>query len=129
MQILLKCRNVSGSIALSAGTVAGLLVPERRYQITNHLVILEGFSEVVLHHDADQLLAQDDGLFRMLTPAEQDAITDQQRATASVQESVSPESAPSQSAQEASADNSSAEPADSQPPALLDKIKKVSAGG
>lgn len=86
MQIRLKCRDSSGAISFPALTLAGYQVPARHYQIVDSTVILEGYSDAVLHHDADELLAVPGGLYRMPTPAEQDAYMQVQQAASMVQE-------------------------------------------
>ncbi len=86
MQITLKCAHESGSAAFSAEMIEAVQAPERRYEIVNGMVILDGYPDVVLHHDADELLRNP--LYRMLTPGEQDALAAKEQADSSVAESV-----------------------------------------
>ena len=90
MEIKLICRDVSGSVAFSAGLIDGLPAPERRYEIAEHQVVLAGYDDYVLHHDADELLAMPNGMYRMPTPAEQDAQAQAQQQASVVQEDAPP---------------------------------------
>lgn len=65
--------------------LAGFAVPQRRYSISNHLVVLTG-PDVVVHHDADELLGMPDGLYRVLTPGEQEAMVATQTKQGMIQE-------------------------------------------
>src|ERR1700719_2430036 len=84
MHIVLLCRDEKGSVAFSAEQVEGLPAPERRYAIVDQTVTLSGYDDVILHHDADVLLANP--LYRMPTAAEQDGLAEEARAASSVQE-------------------------------------------
>ncbi len=97
---ILMCRDASGSVAFPPGLVAGHAVTcERQYSVEDHVLILNDFPEAVLSRDAGYLLSVPGGLFRMPTPAEQDAIMAAQCAAASVQEQDT-SSTPSSSSQE-----------------------------
>lgn len=85
MQITLKCIYESGSVAFPAERIEGLPVAARQYAIVNNLLTVAG-AEVVVHHDVEQLLQQP--IYRMLTPAEQEALATQVEAANMVQESA-----------------------------------------
>lgn len=86
MPIILKCRDVSGSVAFPSGMVEGLPQPERRYAIVDNLVTLSGYPDAVLRHDMLELLSMPEGLYRMLTPQEQNVLAAQAQAAISVTE-------------------------------------------
>lgn len=86
MQIILICRNSHGSVAFPKELVEGHHAPERRYEIVDHHVTLEGHPDIILHHDADELLAMPDGLYRMPTHKELDAKAKAKREAATVEE-------------------------------------------
>lgn len=115
MEIRLMCRDVSGSVAFSAGLIEGLPAPARRYEIADHAVVLAGYDDFVLHHDAAELLSMGD-LYRLPTPAEQDAVAAAQQAASTVQENT-PADAPPDTSQD-----SGQQPAQDAP-------KKKSSGG
>ncbi len=84
MSILLICVYTSGQASLNADCIGGVEVPERIYVVRDHLVILAGHPDGVLHHDAEVLLAS--GVYRMPTPDEQEERRRQQNARAMIQE-------------------------------------------
>lgn len=86
MSILLICRNASGTISLSAECINEVYMHERHYPIMNHHVILDGYPDAVLRHDADTLLSMPSGLYRMPTPGEQDRFMQTQRSKGMIQE-------------------------------------------
>ncbi len=86
MQIVLVCLNGSGSAAFPASTIEGLPVPARKYPVIGYRVVLEGFADAVLHSDADELLAMPGELFRLPTPAEQEAMAKATEQASMVQE-------------------------------------------
>lgn len=94
MQILLLCPGAStGQAAFRAELIEGIWAPERRYDIQDGKIVLSGFDEVILHHDADELLKQ--SLFRMPTPAEQEATTQQAQQSGQILESTELSDVPS----------------------------------
>src|SRR5690348_16004503 len=101
MKLHLICRDVAGSVSFNAEEIEGCRAPERRYQISDHVILLAGQEDFILHHDADVLLSMAENFCRMPTPAEQDAFAAQERAASIAQESVPTDSAASPSAQEA----------------------------
>ena len=88
MQIILVCRDEKGSASFPAEMIEGVHAPARRYEIANNQVILDGYDDIVLHHDADALLAMPDGLYRMQTPAEQNEKASSRRKAKTVEESA-----------------------------------------
>lgn len=85
MQIILMCQHESGSVAFHAKFIDGIPAPERRYDIRNHQVILDnGLAEAILHHDAEELLRN--SLYRLPTPAEQEAMAKASQQAMTVQE-------------------------------------------
>ena len=86
--ITLKCSASTGSAAFHAEMIEGIQVPSRRYAITDNEIRLDGFDEIILQHDAQELLNMPDGLYRMPTPAEQDVATEVKRASVTVSESA-----------------------------------------
>lgn len=133
MEIMLMCKNSSGSVAFSAGLVEGLPAPTRKYLIVDGKITLSGYSDAILHHDADELLNMPSGLYRMPTPAEQEQMFQEAQQASMAQESVpadtteqgavpdGPEQAPDGS------DNGAQTSPDNQPPAV-DNKKKASGG-
>lgn len=88
MQILLMCQHESGQVAFNAEFIEGLPVPQRRYDIRNYQVVLDGgFADVIVHHDADELLKNP--LYRMPTPAEQEQMAGRPFKVGELQESAS----------------------------------------
>jgi hypothetical protein len=86
VSILLICKYENGSVGLNAARIDGIQFPDRLYKIVNHQVVLEG-DDVVIRHDADELLAMGD-LYRLPTPQEQDVMTKAKQDASSVQESA-----------------------------------------
>lgn len=86
MQIILMATVESGQAAFSAEQIEGIPAPERRYDIVNGRVVLAGFPDVVLHHDADILLAS--SIYRMPTPAEQKKMAQEAQQASQAQESA-----------------------------------------
>lgn len=85
MQITLMCPGaISGQAAFPAELIEGIPTPERRYQIIDGTITLSGFSDSVLHHDAEELLKN--GLYRMPTPTEQDEMAQAAQQASMVQE-------------------------------------------
>ncbi len=84
--IVLKCAALSGSAAFPSELIEGLPVPERRYDIANGEITLDGYAESVLHHDMLTLLSMPDGLYRPMTPSEQNARTQAARLASTVEE-------------------------------------------
>src|SRR5579885_23258 len=86
MEIVLLCPGVhSGQAAFQAELIEGIPAPERHYNIQDGKIVLSGFSDVVLHHDAEELLNQ--SLFRMPTPQEQEQMVQQAQQSGTIQES------------------------------------------
>jgi hypothetical protein len=79
-------RTKSGYAICPAATIDGIAVPERSYGIVEHIVVLEGYSDAVLQHDYLALLAIPGGIYRPLTPSEQNALRLKQEAAATVEE-------------------------------------------
>lgn len=88
--IQLFCRNASGQIVFAKALIEGHHAPERAYDIVDHTVQLVGYPGPVLHHDADYMLSIPGGVYRLPTPAEQNAQADAQRKAATVEEAVPP---------------------------------------
>jgi hypothetical protein len=86
MSILLICLHESGQISLNAARIGGIEVPKRDYVIKDHMVILDGYPDGVLHHDADALLAVEGEVYRMMTPGEQEQLMRRQQARGMIQE-------------------------------------------
>lgn len=76
MTILLICLRESGQVSLD--------IAERTYAVRDHVVVLAGHPDDVLHHDAEMLLAS--GAYRMSTPGEQEQYTTEQRTKGMIQE-------------------------------------------
>ena len=110
MQITLKCKYSSGSVGFAAQRIEGLPVDERRYEIVNGTVTIAG-EDAIVHHDVEELLAVPGGLYRMLTPAEQETMFQEAQQGSTTQENAS--------------ENASG----SQPPAQQDGKKKANGGG
>ena len=91
MRIIVLCRDAIGQVAFPAETIDGILTHERRYAITNHVVVLDshaGLSEAVIHHDVAVLLGMPNGFYRLPTPDEQNAMVEEERRAAIVEETV-----------------------------------------
>ena len=88
MHITLICRHSHGSVSFPEGLIEGHHAPERRYAIHDHHVTLDGHSDIILHHDAEKLLAMPGGLYRMPTPAEQTSLVEAKHEASTVQEDV-----------------------------------------
>lgn len=87
MEIILMCPGAeSGQSAFRAEMIEGIQAPERRYNIVNGRVVLSGYEDSVLHHDADELLKNP--LYRMPTPAEQNEMAGQPFKVGELQESA-----------------------------------------
>jgi len=84
MEIMLLCENNTGQAAFPAEIIEGIPVPERHYGIIDGMLTLSGFSDVILHHDAEELLKQ--SLFRLPTPAEQEKLAKAAREASQIQE-------------------------------------------
>jgi hypothetical protein len=78
------CVYTSGQASLNAGSIGGVEVPERVYVIRDHVVVLAGHPDGVLHHDAETLLAS--GVYRLPTPDEQEQRHRQQSVRGMIQE-------------------------------------------
>lgn len=87
MQITLKCRHSHGSASFPAELIEGHHAPDRRYEIKEHEVVLKGHMDVILHHDADALLAMPGELYRLPTLEEQEQATSAKRKASTAQES------------------------------------------
>ncbi len=72
MEITLICKHETGQATFPAKRISGHQASERRYNIVDHKVVLEGHHDDVLKADAQELLAMPDGLYRMPTAAEQE---------------------------------------------------------
>ncbi|GHO99545.1 hypothetical protein KSF_095930 [Reticulibacter mediterranei] len=83
MPILLISQRQHDIVAV---TTAFSEMPTRFYVVENHQVILDGFSDDVLRHDADELLGIPGGPYRMPTPAEQEQFARAQQAKGMIQE-------------------------------------------
>jgi hypothetical protein len=88
MTITLKCKYDNGYVAFHAEMIEGVKAPERRYVAVNGEMLLDGYPDIVLKSDAIYLLSIPGGLYRMPTPAEQDAKANAQRKAATVEESA-----------------------------------------
>ena len=86
MHIILICRHSHGQVSFPASLIEGRHAPERRYEIVDHHVTLEGHLDIILHHDADELLAMPGKMYGMPTPAEMDELAEGARQAAMVQE-------------------------------------------
>ena len=84
MNITLLCQYEAGEANFSPARIQGIEAPRRRYLITNHQVVLAGYDMAVLCHDADELLHNP--AYRMLTPAEQEAMAAAQAKARQIQE-------------------------------------------
>lgn len=89
MQIILKCKYTYGSVGFRAERIEGLPVDERHYEIVGGQVVLSG-EDFIVHHDADVLLATPNNVYRMPTPAEQEAMAQQAQQASMVQENEPP---------------------------------------
>jgi hypothetical protein len=86
--IILICKYDNGSASFHAEMIEGVQAAERRYQAVNGEMVLDGYPDVILHHDADYLLSIPGGIYRMPTPEEQDAKAEAARKAATVEESA-----------------------------------------
>lgn len=70
--ILLYCDHESGQSALQAACINGIEVGQRRYNVRDHFVEVDGagYNTVALH-DAEHLCQH--AIYRLATPEEQDA--------------------------------------------------------
>jgi hypothetical protein len=84
--ITLKCIYKAGSVAFRAEMIEALPVAERRYTIKDGEVTLSGYPDIVLSHDAAELLAMPDGLYRMPTLHEQNQAAEVMRQAATAEE-------------------------------------------
>jgi hypothetical protein len=84
MSILLICRHESAIVTLDAQIIEGVQVNRRHYSVRDHHMTLDGYPDAVLHHDAEQLLAQE--IYRLPTPEEQERFTQAERTKGMVQE-------------------------------------------
>lgn len=129
MQIVLMCVHEAATTALSATRVQGEEVPDRWYTVENHRVVLSGWPDVVLHHDATELLRNP--IFRMPTPAEQEAMFQEAQQASMAQEETIPianEETPVETEQ--APDNGEEISPDNEPPALdTTSGKKKASGG
>lgn len=87
MQITLKCKYTSGSVAFPKERIEGLPVDARRYDIAGGMVVIAG-DDTIVHHDVDVLLNMPDKLYRMLIPAEQEALAKQAQQASTTQENA-----------------------------------------
>lgn len=71
MKIVLICKHKNGQASFAAEQIEGIPAPERRYDIIDGTIKLSGYPDVVIHHDADELLRGHAGIYRMPTPQEQ----------------------------------------------------------
>jgi hypothetical protein len=100
--MILYCEHESGQAALHADTIDSIAVGDRTYDIRDHLLSIEGFPPPVIAHDVEDLLQI--AIFRLLTPAEQEALTAKRREASSVKEGAGSSSkAPTTSATAATA--------------------------
>lgn len=85
MQLILRCKYQAGSVSFPAQSVDGVAASARQYEIVDGLVTLAG-EDAIVQHDVDELLAQ--GIYRMLTPQEQEQLAKQQAQSSQLQESA-----------------------------------------
>lgn len=88
MPITLKCAFDTGSVAFHAELIEGVCAPERYYKTSNGTVLLDGYPDAVLKHDAQALLAMPGELYRMLTPKEQNALAKARQDASMVEEAA-----------------------------------------
>lgn len=101
MQMLLICAHESGQAAFAAKWIEGIPAPERRYQIIDHRVVLDnGFADAIIHHDVEELLRNP--LYRMPTPAEQEAWMHTEQKKTVLEEDDTPVAPPAVSKKKAS---------------------------
>jgi hypothetical protein len=86
MSILLVChRNIH--VNFGPEIINGKAAPIRSYRVhEGDFVVLEGYADEVLRHDAEVLLSGSRGHYRMPTPEEQDHFMQMQRARGMIQE-------------------------------------------
>lgn len=122
MEILLMCPGAStGQAAFVAELIEGIRAPERRYDIKDGKIVLSGFDEVILHHDADELLVNP--MYRMPTPAEQEQMAQAQMKISTAEEDAAAKDVAETSDVPPALDNTSAD-ADS----TVQSKKKASGG-
>jgi hypothetical protein len=83
MSILLISRN---AIAVIAMTTLCEGIQTRCYVVRDHQVVLDGYPDTALRHDADELLHIPNGPYRMPTPEEQERFVQEIRAKGMIQE-------------------------------------------
>lgn len=74
MIYLIAAQQRSGEAICPAGIIENRHVPERRYPIVEHVVTLDRQPEAVLNHDYLALVSMSGGLYRPITPSEQNAL-------------------------------------------------------
>jgi hypothetical protein len=74
MTTYLIAQAESGKAICPAGVIENRHIPERRYPIVEHVVTLDGQPEPVLRHDWLALCSMPGGLYRLMTPGEQNAM-------------------------------------------------------
>lgn len=72
--IYLIAKQKSGEAICPAGIIENRHIPERRYLIVEHVVTLDKQPEPVLQHDWLALCSMLGGLYRLMTPGEQNAM-------------------------------------------------------
>lgn len=110
MHITLMATFDSGQVGFSPERIEGIDAPRRSYNVVNGKLTLAGQHELVLHHDAQELLALPDGLYRLPTPAEQEAWATEQAKAGQIQETQASEPEQTARASEQASDNQSPEP-------------------
>lgn len=86
--IVLICKYDNGSAPFHAELIEGIHAPARSYAVVDGEMLLDGYPDAVLCHDADYLLSIPGGLYRGMTPEEQNAKAQAKRKAATVEESA-----------------------------------------
>lgn len=84
--IYLIAKEKSGEVVCPAGVIDNHHIPERRYSIVDHVVMLDGHPEPVLNHDWLTLASMPDGQYRPMAPSEQNALRKRQERKRTVEE-------------------------------------------
>lgn len=84
--IYLIAKEKSGEAICPAGVIENHHIPERRYSIVEHVVMLDGQPEPVLNHDWLALASMPGGEYRPMTPSEQNRLRKRKEAQKTVEE-------------------------------------------
>ena len=84
MAFLIHSEGETGEVSFPQQLVQGLEAPARVYAINNHQVVVDGYHDLILAHDAQVIILMDG--YRLADAQEQDDTTSKKQKKTSVKE-------------------------------------------